>query len=468
MMSHVPNEGQKGVIAERAGYSASIADLLAKVPVPAVDAGALKVRKIANAKERAVYWAMVRRLAQARPILATVREGEGLRNRVVRVLGQFASTGTVTLGVGQRTWQRAYELGKMCAAAKDWPSQTGAIIGASNAVLEERLGTVQVRRVFRELAAWGLIVPLSPKGNGHRLYVPAKGGAPAKGCGWSLLPLSLMIDYLEEVAQDEAELMKLRVALPQDILNHVNAMRSLIKPFLEEGEWASALKIQIEEVATRRTKAKRSTVAKLQAILEDAINLSKDVEAALLGRSAPDSASKVSSRPDTGVHLQYNRKLSQHCSDGSAAGRRASGGSDHEPCSKGKMSEKQAGQERDQDQFGIVRSGFSWSEAPALFPWAAELHDGAAPTAEKLQQISRFTGISGPSVGRAIELVGMEVAMLCVLITGQHHSEGQVQRTPEVYFRGMLKRARDRDLNIGHTLFGRREKCLEPDGGRTH
>ena len=132
------------------------------------------------------------------------------------------------------------------------------------------------------------------------------------------------------------------------------------------------------------------------------------------------------------------------------------------------MSEKEAGQERDQDQFGIVRSGFSWSEAPALFPWAAELHDGAAPTAEKLQQISRFTGISGPSVGRAIELVGMEVAMLCVLITGQHHSEGQVQRTPEVYFRGMLKRAKDCDLNIGHTLFGRREKCLEPDGGRTH
>lgn len=467
-MSHVQNEGQQGVSARRAGYSAPIADLLAKMPAVAVDAGDLKVGKIANAKERAVYWAMVRSIARARPVLATVREGEGLRNRVVRVLGQFASTGTVTLGVGQKTWQRAYELSKMCAAARDWPSQTGAIIGASNAVLEERLGTVQVRRVFRELAAWGLIVPLSPKGNGHRLYVPAKGGAPAKGCGWSLLPLSLMIDHLEEVAQEEAELMKLRVALPQDILNHVNAMRSLIKPFLEEGEWASAIKIKIEEIGARRTKARRSTVGKLQAILDDAIALSKDVEAAVLSQSGTESVSKMSTRPDTGVHLQYNRKLSQDCSDGLAGGRRADGEPAHEPCSKGKMSEKEQGKENDQDQFGIVRSGFSWSETPALFPWAADLHDGAAPTAEKLQKISRFTGISGASVGRAIELVGMEVAMLCVLITGQHHTDGQVQRTPEVYFRGMLRRAKERDLNIGHTLFGRREKLLEPGAQRTH
>jgi len=53
--------------------------------------------------------------------------------------------------------------------------------------------------------------------------------------------------------------------------------------------------------------------------------------------------------------------------------------------------------------------------------------------------------------------MGDDCAAIALMITGQHLADGEIRATPESYFRGMIARDRRGELNIGHTLFGRRE-----------
>ena len=110
------------------------------------------------------------------------------------------------------------------------------------------------------------------------------------------------------------------------------------------------------------------------------------------------------------------------------------------------------------DRFGIKRSGFEWTEVPHLFPFI----DGLVQIKERDMRRTAFAigamiKVEANTVDRAVKAIGADATALCLLIAGQHFVQGDIRRTTEIYFRGMLKRAREDDLNIGHTLFGRRE-----------
>jgi hypothetical protein len=55
--------------------------------------------------------------------------------------------------------------------------------------------------------------------------------------------------------------------------------------------------------------------------------------------------------------------------------------------------------------------------------------------------------------------IGREAATICLLMTGQHHADGMILKTPEAYLRGTIRKADAGELNIGHSLFGRRERA---------
>lgn len=467
-LAQSPVRRRLGTTGSTAGVGVILGELLGALPRPELSMSELRVRELPTAAARARHAATVATLMRGGPPLGDPQLGETVRRRIVRVLDQFRQQGTVTLPPGRKTWERLHILAKLCAVGSDWASATGPIVGASNAVLEVQLGTTNVRRDLREMARWGLIVPFCPKGNGHRFYVPAKKGKTAAGAGWSLAPLVLMLEHLEETAREETRLRELRVALPSEIKAHLNAMRSVLKPFAERHAWAKVLGQAVLELAERRRNANRGSLETLRAILVDAEQLRQRVEDAAVSHATdPGRGMKASTRPDSCVHHQYNGNLTSNCRNGSAGARRTSEAQKQPRRSPPKAPMARTHALREDDRFGIKRSGFGWSEAEQLFPFIGGfLALPPRATIQDCHAVAPLIGVHPATVGRAIAQIGIEATLICLLITGQHSHDMEIERTPEIYMRGLMRRAREGDLNIGHTLFGRRGRAKEPDDER--
>ena len=120
------------------------------------------------------------------------------------------------------------------------------------------------------------------------------------------------------------------------------------------------------------------------------------------------------------------------------------------------------------DPFGIIRSGFTWVEAPHLFPFHRGMIDlERGPVNGMVDVLARIVGVSTGAAAIAERRLGREAAAICLLMTGQHHADGFIQKTPEAYLRGIIRKAGIGELNIGHSLFGRRE-LAEPTTSSAH
>jgi replication initiation protein RepC len=441
-----------------------LADALKSLPSPRLQESDLQVCSLSSEQERAAHAAFVAALMRERAPLGSAAEGELLRRRVIRVLGQFRDQGTITLPPSKKTWERLHILARMCASAADWTSQTGPIVGASNAVLEVKLDSTNVRRDLRDMARCGLIVPFCPKGNGHRFYVPARKGKAAIGAGWSLAPLVLMIDHLEAVAATEAELREMRVALPAEIKSYLNTMRSLLAPFVDAHMWAQALAQKVEKLADRRRDTPRSSLPEMRKILEDTLALHDQLQHAVIvhSRAVPPEG-ELSTTPDENVHRKYNRNQTLRCKVGLAEGRNREATQDLEASSKTQAEQNKSGALQADDAFGIKRSGFTWDETASLFPFTEGfIALPSSPTIASAQALARAVGVADATVISAAQALGLEAAMLCVLLTGQHACDGEILRSPDIYMRALIERAGRGDLNLGNSLFGRRSKISEP------
>ena len=71
--------------------------------------------------------------------------------------------------------------------------------------------------------------------------------------------------------------------------------------------------------------------------------------------------------------------------------------------------------------------------------------------------MARLAKVSFQTAARASGKLGVHPALLCILITGNHLYAGEIRRTPDIYLDALVKRAQHGELNIGHTLFGRRQ-----------
>nr|WP_165388428.1 replication initiation protein RepC [Sphingomonas populi] len=291
---------------------------------------------------------------------------------------------------------------------------------------------------------------LNPMDNGHR-YIREQADGTLSGAGWSLAPLIALIDALELVDGQERDLRRLHVELPRAITEATRKIFALIAPFAEDDyEWAHTIVAQLAEIRANRDANRKGPPEALQSILNAAESLLIHTRMVTTAFDKGDLFEKSSSRVDRLVHhqdtdpespsLKVTRLPRQRSGDGDcpAPGRKEDDSSE--------------------DRHGIERSGFTWAEAPALFPWLEMIGALDGPNARAWSyQLARLLHVSDAAVSQAQRQMGDDCAAIALMITGQHLANGEIRATPESYFRGMIARDRRGELNIGHTLFGRRQ-----------
>ena len=376
--------------------------------------------------------------------------GKELRGRVLRALGELSEHGTVTIGVPPIVWRRLLQLVKLCAHEPDWGAINGPLMGASNARLEyDTWNTSNPRRTLNLIARWGFIIPFCPKGNGHRRYRSTRSGP--EGSGWSLAPLLLMVDTLETLARSERDLRQAQRNLPNAIQSRIYAISSIIRPFVASTAWAIEAERELARLRLEKRNARKGAKSRLEALLQRAEDLLERVERETLAdHEMADDGARMSTRSDTDEHYQYNDSKQRTVSSGQTGKARAA-----DP-RRGEIHSPQHSPPPD-DPFGIKRSGFTWSEAKHLFPF----HEGLiqlekGPTRGTTQILSRLIGVNASTGVYAEHILGTATATICLLMTGQMLDQGALVKSPEAYMRGLIRKAAAGELNIGHSLFGRR------------
>ena len=430
----------------------SIGDILAHQPPLPFLTPHMLTERISSPAEAAQWSAL---------IATTMSSGPRPRDaysRVMASLHYLARHGTCLHPLSPTRWRRLEGLAALCGHRGDWQSRSGPVIGASNATLETHLGITNVRRELRDLAAWGLIIPHQLKGNGHRYYGRRHLDGMVDASGWALAPLVVLVEELEHLVERDKQLRLLFVTLPKQITAVLRSARNLIPE--EAPDALAEHRTKIAELAAMRDSARGHSVEALRSALAEATNLLFEIQSTLAALDT-DLVAKLSSKVDAPDHPTYNETKPESVRNGSAEGRSGNGG-DPLPASR-RVEPSSLNDET--DRFGIQRSGFEWTEAETLFPAIAGLTQIArSPTADDIALLGNILQINPQLCWRATRILGAPATALCLMITAQHLADGHIIKTPAAYFNGLVSRARADDLNLGHTIFGRRQAGPRPKG----
>ncbi|MBT0671590.1 hypothetical protein HT136_24780 [Novosphingobium profundi] len=376
------------------------------------------------------------------------------RAAILKTLRYFARRGSITAPVARSTWRRIYELACYCAHDPDWISANGPIMGASNATLEDLWGVQNPRRILRELARWGFIVPHQPKANGHRSYKRTKKGP--QGSGWSLAALLVLHECLEEMRVEEERQRELFRQLPRAIAGTMRACISKLGAMPEDDIDRRSYESRIASLRHELASHARHDLERLLTHRAESLELEDAITKSLEAYASTSNAHTVSTQTDENVHLQYKRESRNPVSSGSAE----NAVSPDMVCIV--AGERTNGPHADIDPYGIKTCGFTWSEAKHLFPFQADLIDlGNVPDHEKAPALARLVGVKRSELASAELSLGSIPTALCVMIAGQMQADGMLQKPASAYLRGMVAKARTNSLNLGHTVFARR-KMMQP------
>ncbi|MEP3145523.1 replication initiation protein RepC [Qipengyuania citrea] len=429
----------------RGGAAQSIGDLLPGLQLERCEGLSLELPEPLTTREDRVRWArIVEGRLNALPAVPDAAVGKEVRTRIFRAASFLERQGTVSHPSTRCHWRNVVSLLKVAACDADFWSPTGPLIGIGDAKLQDKTGLQNTTRLFRELAKHGLVIAWNAKSNGRRGWHRRKDGTVA-GSGYSLAPLLFLIDAVELLVDEERERLRSRVTLPEEI----NASLALIRRVLAEHDLADPFVARMQnamsELAAERDNARRGRLERLVAAADRARHLAAEAEkAAAAVRTAQRREENCPVQRDESVPAYTNENLTNRSVEGLAGGRSGDGGPSTETSS---------------DRFGITRSGFEWREAPHLFPFVSGMVSIEPANLRRTAfALGRIIQVQPNTIDRAVRSIGIEAATICLLLTGQHQAMDQIRRTPEIYFRGLLARARQDDLNIGHSLFGRREQ----------
>ena len=379
------------------------------------------------------------------PTLPDAARGKGIRDRILRASLFLERHGAVSHPSTRSQWRNIVSLLKLTACDADFWSPTGPVVGIDDAQLQERTGLQNPGRMFRQLQKHGLVIRWNTKRNGRRHWRRKVDGT-VDASGWSLSPLIFLVDAIELLVDEERERLRLRCELPQRITVAIEAIRRILVSGIVDAEDVQPLEIEIAELAKERDNARKGRLERLQTAAERAEGLlDRLLSQALPAGPLPSQDRNGPVQRDESVPAHTNDHLTTVSVDGLAGGRSGDRVSSSPPSDQ-------------DDRFGIRRSGFEWGEVPHLFPFI----DGLVQIEEHDMRRTAFAigtmiSVEANTIDRAVRAIGADAAALCLLIAGHHFIQGDIRRTTEIYFRGMLKRAREDDLNLGHTLFGRRE-----------
>jgi hypothetical protein len=398
--------------------------------------------------------------------------GRQRRRKLLDIIETFVRMPPVTIDVPRIVWRDLYDAAAGIAAMNiDWDSRCGPLIAASNDHLKCRIGWTAARKNIKRLAEYGLVIPHCLAGNGKRFLGSRGSGNRLDASGWSLAPLLLLEDYLTGLAATEKALAEQNLALPRDIRKATSSAYRLLRPFEEVHPWADKARKKLDAIAAaRRTYQRRkgSTVA------IRVLSRLAEVAARLLDRlseriALAEIASLTPSRVTTvhrDSHHQYSPEEALESVYGLAEGACRQKPHEVQTTSDADRAKQEAADAcqntlvsaEANDVYGIKRSGFVWAEAPALFPFIDGMVEiGRRPGLAELHDVARVCQIGQATAARASGALGTDVALLCALITGHHLANGEIRKTPDAYMQALVRRARSGELNLGHTLLGRRK-----------
>lgn len=463
-MSIANSQGGTG---QRRGLSL-LGDLLGTLPgYEGVELDAIE--HLPSEADRARYSAKIALMMQQFPEQGRKPTGRQRRRALLDILETFARQAPVSVPVPPIVWKYLHLAGaKICARDADWDSAKGPLIAASNDHLRRVLGWNAARTNIAKLAEYGFAVPYCLAGNGKRYLGSDGDGGTEDASGWSLGPLLLLETYITELAEREDGLRRQHVEFPRRIKRATSAAYRIVRAF-DEASWAPKTRKKLEAIAdARRLYGRRrlslDVIHKLERIALASERLIERLTRLVSCEYQPLLTEESDTRVQLEQHHQYNPDLALVSVDGLAERR---SGDVVSPTSEPALEERGSGKnhtfqsqriEDDEDPFGIERSGFSWSEAPALFPFIDGLIEfPERPGLDQLHALARMNQIGQATAARASGRIGTEAAILCVLITAHHLHAGEIRKTPDAYMAALVKRAAIGELNIGHTLFGRRE-----------
>lgn len=423
-------------------------------------------------KDRARHAARVSKMMRGFRQQGSEDAGRHRRRKLLDIIETFMRVPPVTIDVPRIVWRDLHHAAASIAAMNvDWDSRCGPLIAASNDHLKCRIGWTAARKNIRRLADYGLIIPHCLAGNGKRFLGSRKNGDRSDASGWSLAPLLLLEDYLTELAATEKALAEQNLILPYEIRKATSSAYRLLRPFEQGHPWADKARKKLDAIAAarrtyQRRKGSMDAIGVLGRLAEVATRLldrlSERISLAKIASLTPSGDTRV--RQDD--HHQYSPEEALESVYGLADGACRQEPNEVQTTSDADRAKQEAANTcknalvsaDPNDVYGIQRSGFVWADAPALFPFIDGMVEiGRQPGLTELHAVARVCQIGQATAAGASAILGTEIALLCALITGHHLASGQIRKTPDAYMRALVQRARGGELNLGHTLLGRRK-----------
>lgn len=407
------------------------------------------------------------RFGRSASLAERTAEGRDIRRSILKVL-QRLQNGSSAAGLTRKQIATLRQLVLLCARDQDWASVTGPIVGASNSEISRRIGGRDPGEALKPLTRRGLISSHKRRGNGHRYFrVINKGqdNETVDASGLSLGPLVVLLDALVVLANYEEELVEQHIALPRQITATLNKAKDLVAPFLDS-EWGRDADERVRAISVRSHNGRKCSIERKRALLSEASDLLEQITAHAEAHQPEEYSVSEEAFPDpvgggNTTHLYSESYGLEDCR----------GYPVEKDESDGPSSQSSASPE---DAYGIERVGFEWREVPHLFPFTAGMIEiDPRYLRPAVLAVGRTISIADLTiVENAIGAIGVEATLLALLVTGQHLADNKIERSPAVYFRGLVRRGRHGDLNLGHTIFGRRElanlnssglRCLRAD-----
>jgi hypothetical protein len=470
-MTIVQNQAAWEVNSRRRGGPAAIGACLPKLGMLETEQ-LTKIAFMEDPADRARHAARVSKMMRGFGHTGTESAGRQRRRKLLDIIETFVRMPPVTIDVPRIVWRDLYDAaGSIAAMNIDWDSRCGPLIAASNDQLKCRIGWTAARKNIRRLAEYGLIIPYCLAGNGKRFLGSRDSLDRSDASGWSLAPLLLLEDYLTQLAATEKALTEQNLILPKEIRKATSSAYRLLRPFEQGHPWADKARKKLDAIAAarriyQRRKGSMDAIGVLGRLAEVATRLLDRLsERISLGEIASLTPSGDTTVPRDDHH-QYSPEEALESVYGLAEGACRQEPDDIQTTPDADRLKEETVEAHHNalvsadtnDVYGIQRSGFVWAEAPALFPFIDGMVEIARrPGLTELHAVARVCQIGQATAARASAMLGTEIALLCALITGHHLASGEIRKTPDAYMQALIRRARSGELNLGHTLLGRRK-----------
>jgi replication initiation protein RepC len=353
---------------------------------------------------------------------------DDMYKRAMNVLERLQEHRGCATSISRTHWSALEEIVKLLAHKDDWSNfDTGPIYGGSNATIADRLclSVDRTKKILRELRRAGLLIFHQRHANGRRWIRRQRDGTPV-GHGFSLLPIMVLLDELEghvkKWREQAFEARRIHTAIVGTIAGYKQSLRAAHGQNYKTHPAIAACNNALHTAAV--AKAARD-VEHLKSILGD-ISEKSLFE---LPDSTPQGGQK---NPSLSNLPQKDSKVDAWQGEGSEE------------------------QTVDSD-FGLSTAKLQDNEIEQLFPIATpylQLHKGLQ---RAVQHVARDSAISQDTLRRMRDKLGERAAAVTVLIIAERLAAGEIRSSSSAYAEGMMKAANRGQLQLGRTIWGRRE-----------